>query len=192
MLGVDLLDFNGQQYMVVVDYYSRYIELVYLADTITHTVTAKLKCIFARFGIPDLLVSDNGPQFSSKEFRQFADLLGFTDQTSSPYYPQANGQSERAVQVAKTILRQSDPMLALVAYRSKPHVSTGFSPAQLLMGRRIQSRLPTLPRSLQPKWPNSDVISEMTDSRKSPPLDFTIENTVRNRSPNSKGEKACA
>ena len=99
---------NGQQYMVVVDYYSRYIELVYLADTITHTVTAKLKCIFARFGIPDLLVSDNGPQFSSKEFRQFADLLGFTHQTSSPYYPQANGQSERAVQVAKTILRQSD------------------------------------------------------------------------------------
>ena len=73
MLGVDLLDFSGQQYMVVVDYYSRYIELVYLADTITHTVTAKLKCIFARFGIPDLLVSDKGPQFSSKEFRQFAD-----------------------------------------------------------------------------------------------------------------------
>ena len=60
MLGVDLLDFNGQQYMVVVDYYSRY----------------------------------NGPQFSSKEFRQFADLLGFTHQTSSPYYPQANGPSE--------------------------------------------------------------------------------------------------
>ena len=160
MLGVDLLDFNGQQYMVVVDYYSRYIELVYLADTITHTVTAKLRCIFARFGIPDLLVSDNGPQFSSKEFRQFADLLGFTHQTSSPYYPQANGQSERAVQVAKTILRQSDPMLALLAYRSTPHVSTGFSPAQLLMGRRIQSRLPTLPSALQPKWPNSDVISE--------------------------------
>ena len=141
--------------MVVVDYYSRYIELVYLADTITHTVTAKLKCIFARFGIPDLLVSDNGPQFSSKDFRQFADLLGFTHQTSSPYYPQANGQSERAVQVAKTILRQSDPMLALLAYRSTPHVSTGFSPAQLLMGRRIQSRLPMLPSALQPNGPNS-------------------------------------
>ena len=56
MLGVDLLDFNGQQSMVVVDYYSRYIELVYLADTITHTVTTKLKCIFTCFGIPDLLV----------------------------------------------------------------------------------------------------------------------------------------
>ena len=70
--------------------------------------------------------------------------------------------------------------------------STGFSPAQLLMGRRIQSRLPTLPSTLQPKWPNSDVISKITDSRRSPTLDFTIENTVRNRSPNSKGEKACA
>ena len=97
MLGADLLDFYCQQYMVVVNYYSRYIELVYLADTITHTVTANLKCMFAHFGIPDLLVSDNGPQFSLKEFRQFADLLGFTHQTSSPYYPQANGQSVRAV-----------------------------------------------------------------------------------------------
>ena len=46
MLSVDLLDFNGQQDMVVVVYYSRYIDLVYLANTITHTVTAKLKCIF--------------------------------------------------------------------------------------------------------------------------------------------------
>ena len=87
MLGVDLLDFNGQQYMVVVDYYSRYIELVYLADTITHTVTANLKCMFMRFGFPDLLVSDNGPQFSLTEFQQFADLLGFTHQTSSPSEP---------------------------------------------------------------------------------------------------------
>ena len=146
--------------MVVVDYYSRYIELVYLADTITYTVTAKLKCIFSCFGIPDLLVSDNGPQFSLKEFQQFAVLLGFTHQTSSPYYPQANGQSERAVQVAKTILRQSDPMLALLAYRSTPHASTGFSPVQLLMGSRIQSRLSMLPSVLQPKWPNSDIISE--------------------------------
>ena len=59
MLGGDLLDFKCQQYMVVVDYYSRYIELVYLADNITHTVSTKLKCIFAGFGIPDLLVCDN-------------------------------------------------------------------------------------------------------------------------------------
>ena len=51
-------------------------------------------------------------------------------------------------------------MLAPLAYRSTPQVSTGFSSAQLLMGRRIQSRLPTLPGALQPKWQNSDVISE--------------------------------
>ena len=51
-------------------------------------------------------------------------------------------------------------MLALLVYCSTPQVSTGFSPAQLLMGRRIQSRLPMLPSALQPKWPNSDVISE--------------------------------
>ena len=110
----------------------------------------------ARFRIPDLLVSDNRPQFSSKELRQFADLLGFTHQTSSPYYPQATVSPSEPFRSHKTILRQSDPMLALLAYRSTPHASTG----QLIMGRRIQSRLPTLPSALQPKWPNSDVISE--------------------------------
>ena len=67
MLGVDLLDFNGQQNMVVVDYYSKYIELVYLADTNTHTVTAKLKCIFVHF--PNLPVGGGGGNCFKKTAR---------------------------------------------------------------------------------------------------------------------------
>ena len=74
MLDVDLLDFNGQQYMVVVDYYSRYIELIYLDDTITHTVTTKLKCIFTRFGIPR---SSSVRQRTTVQFERISTICGF-------------------------------------------------------------------------------------------------------------------
>ena len=115
-----------------------------MPSTTTAVVTAKLKCMFARFGI---------------RFRDFAEKLGFGHQTTSPYFPQANGQAERAVQIAKNILCQADPMMALLAYRSTPHSATGFTPAELLMGRKIQSTLPSLPESLQPRWPDPDVIA---------------------------------
>ena len=135
-------------------------------------------------------MSDSGPHFSSKVFRQFADLLGFTHQTSSPYYPQMNGQSGLAVQVAKTIF-DNLILLAQLAYRSMPHASTGLRPALLLTGRRIQSRLQTLPSALQPKWPNSDVIYENDRLMKESYTRFYNQKHGANRSPNSKGEKVC-
>ena len=92
--------------MVVVECYSRWIEILYLRNTTTAACIAKLKDIFARFGIPTELVSDNAPQFSSSEFKSFAEHYGFTHVTSSPYLPNANGEAERAVQTAKRILKQ--------------------------------------------------------------------------------------
>ena len=83
--------------------------------------------------------SHNGPQYHSDEFAQFASDWGFRHTTSSPRYPQSNGQAERAVRTVKDILRkENDPAKALLAYRSTPFAS-GYSPAQLLMGRNIKS-----------------------------------------------------
>uniref|UniRef100_A0A3B4GHF4 Integrase catalytic domain-containing protein n=1 Tax=Pundamilia nyererei TaxID=303518 RepID=A0A3B4GHF4_9CICH len=125
-----------------------------LALTVNGQVVQKLKSTFARFGIPDEVLSDNGPQFSSSEFQAFVREMDFAHITSSPHHPQGNGHAERAVQTAKKILRHDDPLIALMCYMSTPCTTTGFSPVELNMGRKIRTTLPTLEKNLQPTWPN--------------------------------------
>lgn len=98
------------------DYYSRFLEILLLLSTTTSHITQKLKAVFARFGIPNEVVSDNGPQFSSAEFQELAKRLDFVHITSSPHHPQGNGHIERAVQIANRILKQRDPLVALMCY----------------------------------------------------------------------------
>lgn len=114
-----------------------------------------MKSIFARHGIPEALRSDNGPQYSADVFSQFADEYGFMHNPSSPKYPQSNGEAERAVQTIKTLLtKNNDPYLALLAYRSTP-LENGYSPAELLMGRKIQTTVPMAPSQLIPSLPKT-------------------------------------
>ena len=118
-----------------------------------------LKGIFARFGIPLTVVTDNGSQFDSNEFQKFAEVYEFNHVTSSPHYPQANGQAERAVQIVKKMFMKAkatgeDPHLALLAYRSTPHEVTGVAPAQLLMGLNLRSTLPVTTSHLEPQKPD--------------------------------------
>ena len=90
-IGIDLLLFKGKAFLVAMDYYSRYLEIMYLSGGTSSLVIAKLKSMFARWGIPQDVVSDNGPQSSSESFVRFVRSYGFKYTTSSPYYPQSNG-----------------------------------------------------------------------------------------------------
>ena len=153
-LGADLCEWQGKMYLVLIDYFSRWIEVEHLIRSDSETVVQKLYAIFARFGLPETLRSDGGPQFSSNYFKKFVDKLCFTHELSDPYFSQANGCAERAVQVAKRILKTEDSVASLLAYRNTPVDATGCSPAQLLMGRRLRTNLPMLSAQLTPNWPN--------------------------------------
>jgi transposase InsO family protein len=80
-VATDLFVWNITNYVLVVDYYSNYFEIAQLANTKSSTVIQHIKSMFARYGIPEVLISDNGPQYSSEEFRQFATTWGFIHKT---------------------------------------------------------------------------------------------------------------
>ncbi len=156
-LGVDLCEYGNKSYLIVMDYFSRYLEIAHLTRTTTQQVVGRLKNMFAHHGIAEEVITDNGPQFTSAEFATFGEYYGFSHTTTSPHFPQANGQVERGVQLAKNILKQADPALALMIYRATPTTPTGMSPAKLLMGREINTRLPILASNLKPQWPRGQM-----------------------------------
>lgn len=152
-VSTDLFFLKGATYILVVDYFSRYPEVIQLKTTTAHGVITALKSIFSRHGVPEEVVSDNGPQYSSQAFTEFASRYGFVHSTSSPHFPQSNGHSERAVKTMKKILKASeDQYLALLAYRSTPLPWCGLSPSELLMGRRTRSDIPQTKEKLSPQW----------------------------------------
>ena len=142
----DLFLHNAVTYLVVTDYYSYYPEVLTMRSTSSKAVIDAIKSVFARHGTPDVLISDNGPQYASAEFQRFSMEWKFKHQTSSPHFPSSNGLAESAVKTVKRILQKSldsnsDFYQSLQAYRATP-LANGRSPAQLLMQRRIKTSLP--------------------------------------------------
>ena len=90
-VGTDLFQWNKKDYLIVADYYSRYFEVCELRSTSSPAVINKTKSFFARHGIPEIVVSDNGPQFIAEDYKNFAASYGFYHDPSSPRYPQSNG-----------------------------------------------------------------------------------------------------
>ena len=95
VLGTNLFSLNGRKYLLVVDYFSCFIKIsILLASQKSSEMICALKSIFIRHRIPDILRSDNGPQFVSTEFGEFSKEYSFTHVTSSPKMPQANSEAE--------------------------------------------------------------------------------------------------
>ena len=112
--------------MVTMDYYSRFVEIDVLYTTTFSAVICKLSCHFAGYGIPETVISDNGPQFFSQEFVEFSEIWDFKHVISSPGYPLSNGLAERTVQTAKKILkkaRDKSQLFTILKYRNTPNDS---------------------------------------------------------------------
>ena len=154
-LGADLFQIGNEHYMVIVDYFSGFIELDELLDTTTNTVMKTMKRQMARYGIPEILITDGGPQFTSREFKSFTNQYGFTHHLSSPGHQQANGLAENAVKQMKTLIKKTrqdggDLHLNLLNLRNTPRDGDIGSPAQRLMSRRTLTQIPTSEVLLQP------------------------------------------
>ena len=135
------------------DYFSWYPELAKLTTTTSSVVIDRLKEVLAWHGIPEIVRSDNGPQFAAQEFSEFANTYGFRHVMSSPKYPQSNGQIERMVQTMKKLLKNAEnPHLAVLSYRATPHPWCKLSPAELSMGRHIRTQVPVSDNHLIPNW----------------------------------------
>ena len=138
----DLFEWSSEWYLLVVDYYSRWIEIFHLTNLTSRTVINSFKAIFARLGIPESVFSDEGTQYTSTEFQKFSQYWGFQHNTSSPKHPSGNGEAERAVQTVKNLLKkEQDPFIALLNYRNTP-LASGKSPAELMLGRKLRTRIP--------------------------------------------------
>ena len=147
-VGADLFTLNGE-YLVVVDYYSKYPFVFKLSSTESYSIVEKLKNLFSEQlqGILAILRTGNGPQFVSHKFQRFAEEFGFQHTTSSPYHPHGNCFIESQVKIVKQALSKAlkngqDPAMALLCLRATPIDQVSSSPAEILLGRRTQDKLP--------------------------------------------------
>ena len=142
----NIFELNGQSYLLLVDYLTKYPEVLNLPDKTAYSVIQKMKSVFARYGIPRELVSDHVP-FASYEMKSFAASWEFKLTHSSPGFPSSNGMAERAIKTVKHALKKAmqtgtDPHLVLLSLRNTPVTGLNMSPAQMLMGRVLRSTLP--------------------------------------------------
>lgn len=153
-LAIDFKDLPDGSYLcVVVDYFSRYIEVAILKSITSKSTCDFLDEIFARHGFPYSITSDQGPQFTSQEFAEYCTENGICHYTTFAYWPQANGEVERQNRSLQKIIQiaqlqksnwRKELLNYLLMYRSTAHSVTGKSPAELLFSRNIRDKLPTL------------------------------------------------
>lgn len=145
--------FEGFMWLIAIDAYTKWLDVIKMKTTSASATIGKLRELFARYGLPRIIVSDNGPQFVAEEFQVFCKANSVRHVTGVPYHPKTNGLAERAVRTFKERMLASkvttpDVNLRLqkflISYRNTPQKSTGRPPAELLMGRRLRTCLDLL------------------------------------------------
>lgn len=163
-LHIDFAKKDGKNFFLVIDSFSKWTEIFIMDNTNANSTISKLRTLFSSYGLPEKIVSDNGPPYNSFEFENFCNMNGIKLIHSPPYHPASNGIVERSVQTFKKSLLKSlienkylsKPSISLqhkidnflFAYRSTPHSFTGVSPSELFLKCKLRTRLSSLKPNL--------------------------------------------
>ena len=187
--------FLGSYFMVIVDAHSKWLE-VYPMKSITTSKTLEiLRNLFAAYGLPYQIVSDNGPQFVSTEFETCMKTNGIKHIRVAPYHPSLNGEAECFVQTFKRAMKavrndegtlQMKLAKFLLSYRSTPHCTTGVSPAELFLKRPVRTRLDLLRPTVESKVLQKQADQKNTHDNHSKSHSFNVGQSVLAR--NLRGE----
>ena len=180
---------RGHSYLILVDAHSKWPEVIDMKSNTTSAATiTELRKIFARYGLPEQLVSDNGPQFVSAEFTQFLKSNGVKHIKSAPYHPSTNGIAERFVQSFKRAMLTNESLpieqrLAnfLLQYRTTVHATTNATPSMLLMNRQLRTRLDLLRPNMEGQVVNKQANQKVTHDQHSRDREFMIGQRVMAR-----------
>lgn len=181
--------------LVVVDYYSRFIEIEVMRKIDSAETIKRLCVMFARFGNPISITADNGTQLVSEEFKAFCNENGITLISTIPWWPQENGEIERQNRsiLKRLIISQNqkgnwkqDLLAYLVMYRATPHATTMKTPSEMMFGRTIRDKIPTFdqPMVLDDETRDRDAQAkhkgkEYTDKRRhAKPSETVVGDTV--------------
>ena len=131
----------GRQFLILMDAHSKWIEIKSVTNPTSAATIEHLHSIFTTYGLPEMLVSDNGSVFTSSEFEELTKQNRSRYVRSAPYHPASNGLAERAVQTFKAYMKKEtngtvDTCVScfLSQYRTTPHSTTGIAPAEILLG----------------------------------------------------------
>ncbi|XP_045779574.1 uncharacterized protein K02A2.6-like [Maniola jurtina] len=192
----DFAECAGKKYLIVLDAHSKWVEVISMTRTDAESTILAFQTLFARFGQPAQLVTDNGPPFSALDFKNFCANNGIKSVTTAPYRPQGNGAAENMVKTVKKVIKRAlfvkENVSAalnkfLFQYRNCEHATTGVSPAVLMLGRRLRGRLDAL-------RPDVSLVVRSAQERQinqkgGMPRQVGIGDTVMARDYSSKGNK---
>ncbi|XP_033637865.1 uncharacterized protein K02A2.6-like [Asterias rubens] len=177
--------FMGRMFLIIVDAHSKWLDIHAMHSATSLATVEKLRQTFATHGLPDIIVSDNGSNFTSAEFQEFLRRNGIKHVRSAPFHPSSNGLAERAVQSFKAAMRRMNEGTVetklsrfLFTYRTTPHATTGISPAQLLMNRRPQTRLDLVRPDLRRRVTNKQCAQKEHHDKHAKPRSFHVNDTV--------------
>ena len=144
--------FKGKSFLIIVDAHSKWLEVIEMTSMTSLATMQELRCLFSFFGLPEQLVSDNGPQFTSEEFASFLKGNGIKHIRSEPYHPSSNGVAGRFVQTFKRAMTTNEgarltfqqQLMNFFSYRITPHATTNVAPSTLFLKRHVWTRFDLL------------------------------------------------